>query len=101
MILPVGTGRQEGIPSPNFCLIVASGQSPLSFVSGHWSPQRLILGTTFPSLAYDGLVPQPEPYVDKPCYHTASTNGGVDLASSDGHKALGVDGNPIVPHQQI
>jgi hypothetical protein len=66
MILPVGVGRQEGIPSPKYSLIVASGHSPLSFVSGRWSPQRSILGTTVPSLAYDGLVPRPEPYVDKP-----------------------------------
>ena len=101
MILPVGTGRQEGIPSPNFCLIVVSGQNPLSFALGHWSPQCLILGTAVPSLAYDGLVPQPEPYVDKPCYHMASTNGGVDLASRDGRKVLGMDGNPIVPQQQV
>ena len=40
-----GAGRQEGIPSPNFNLIVASGHSPLSFASRHWSPQRSILGT--------------------------------------------------------
>ena len=66
MILPVGRGWQEGIPSPKYSLIVASGHSPLSFASGRWSPQRSILGTTVPSLAYDGLVPRPEPYVDKP-----------------------------------
>ena len=66
MILPVGWGWQEGIPSPKYSLIVASGHSPLSFASGRWSPQRSILGTTVPSLAYDGLVPRPEPYVDKP-----------------------------------
>jgi hypothetical protein len=52
-------------------------------------------------LAYDGLVSRPEPYVKKPCYHTALTHGGVDLASSNEHKALGVDGRPIVPHWQI
>jgi len=46
MILPVGAGRQEGIPSPNFNLIVASGHSPLSFALRlSWSPQRSILGT--------------------------------------------------------
>jgi len=46
MILPVGAGRQEGIPSPNFNLIVALGHSPLSFaLRRSWSPQRLILGT--------------------------------------------------------
>jgi hypothetical protein len=52
-------------------------------------------------LAYGGLVPRLEPFVDKPCYHTASTHDGVDLASSDERKALGVDGHPIVPHWQI
>jgi hypothetical protein len=31
----------------------------------------------------------------------ASTHNGVDLASSDGRKALGMDGRPIVPHRQI
>jgi hypothetical protein len=31
----------------------------------------------------------------------ASTHGGVDLASSNGRKVLGVDGHPIVPHRQI
>ena len=31
----------------------------------------------------------------------ASTNGGVDLASSNGHKALGMDAPQIVPHWQI
>jgi hypothetical protein len=45
MILPVGAGRQEGIPSPNFNLIVALGQCPLSFASRRWSPQHSILGT--------------------------------------------------------
>ena len=48
MILPVGAGRQEGIPSPNFYLIVALGHSPLSFALGRWSPQRSILGTQSP-----------------------------------------------------
>jgi hypothetical protein len=48
MILPVGTGRQEGVPSPNFYLVVALGQSPLSFVVRPWSPQQSILGTQFP-----------------------------------------------------
>jgi hypothetical protein len=33
--------------------------------------------------------------------HMASTHNGVDLASSDGRKALGMDGRPIVPHRQI
>jgi len=33
--------------------------------------------------------------------HTASTRGGVDLASSDERKALGVDGRSIVLHRQI
>ena len=66
MILPVGAGRQEGIPSPNFSLIVALGHSPLSFASRRWSPQRSILGTQSPHLAYDRLVPRPKPYVDKP-----------------------------------
>jgi len=47
MILPVGVGRQEGIPSPNFNLIVVSGHSPLSFASRRWSPQHSILGTQF------------------------------------------------------
>jgi len=101
MILPVGTGRQEGIPSPNFYSIVASGQSPLSFASGRWSPQHSILRTTVPSLAYDGLGLRPKPCGNKPCYHMASTHGGVDLASSDGRKALGVDGHPILLHRQI
>jgi hypothetical protein len=45
MILPVGRGWQEGIPSPKYSLIVASGHSPLSFASGRWSPQLSILGT--------------------------------------------------------
>ena len=46
MILLVGAGRQEGIPFPNFYLIVASGHSPLSFALRHsWSPQHSILGT--------------------------------------------------------
>jgi len=31
----------------------------------------------------------------------ALTHGGVDLASSDGRKVLGVDGRSIVQHQQI
>jgi len=53
------------------------------------------------SLAYDMLVPRPEPFVDKPYYHTASTHCGVNLASSDGRKALSVDGRSIVPHRQI
>ena len=48
MILPVGAGRQEGIPSPNFNLIVLSGHSPLSFTSRRWSPQHSILGTQSP-----------------------------------------------------
>jgi hypothetical protein len=81
MILPVGRGWQEGIPSPKISLIVASGHSPLSFVSIRWSPKHLILKTQ--SLRW--LV----------------TGGGVDLASSDGLKALGVDGCPIVPHKQM
>jgi len=85
MILPVGAGRQEGIPFPNFNLIVASGHSPLSFTSRHWSPQYSILGTQ--SLHWT--------------IHTALTHGGVDLASSDGRKMLGVDGLSIVPHWQI
>jgi len=46
MILTVGAGRQEGIPSPNFYLIVVSGHSPLSFASRRsLFPQRSILGT--------------------------------------------------------
>ena len=46
LILPVGAERQEGIPSPNFNLIVAPGHNPLSFVLRcSWSPQRSILGT--------------------------------------------------------
>ena len=45
MILPVGAGRQEGIPSPNFSLIVALGHSPLSFASRRSSPQHSIFGT--------------------------------------------------------
>ena len=48
MIFPVGPGWQEGIPSPNFYLIVASGHSPLSFALGRWSPQHSILGTQSP-----------------------------------------------------
>jgi hypothetical protein len=48
MILPVGWGWQEGIPSPKISLIIASGHSPLSFASRHWSPQHSILGTQSP-----------------------------------------------------
>ena len=47
MIPPVGRGWQEGIPSPKINLIGASGHSPLSFASRHWSPQHSILGTQF------------------------------------------------------
>ena len=101
MVFPVGTGGQEGISSPNFYLIVALGHSPLSFASGRWSCQRSIIGTTVPSAAYDGLVPRPKPYVNKPNYPTASAHNEVDLASSNGRKVLGMDDHPIVAHWQI
>ena len=45
MILPVDVGRQEGIPSPNFNLIVALGHSPLSFALRRSPPQRSIFRT--------------------------------------------------------
>jgi hypothetical protein len=75
MIFPVGRGWQEGVPSLKFSLIVALGHSSLSFALGRWSPQHSILGTTVPSLASERLVPRPDPYVDTPCYLTASTHG--------------------------
>jgi len=91
MILPVGAGRQEGIPSPNFNLIVALGHSPLSFQSSGHGP--------FIGLRQAG--PTTQAIRRQAIIHTASTHGGVDLASSDGRKALGVDGRSIVPHRQI
>ncbi len=65
-------GMARRYPFSHYCLIVASGHSPLSCASGHWSPRCSIHRTAVPSLAFDRLVPQPEPYVNKPCYHTAS-----------------------------
>ncbi len=81
MVLPVGTGRQEGIPSPCFYLIVALGQSPLSCLRR--------AGPTARAKRRQATI------------HMALTHGGVNLASSDGRKALGVDGRPIVPRRQI
>ena len=100
MVLPVGTGRQEGIPSPCFYLIVVSGQSPISFASGRWSPQRSILGNS-PLIGLRRAGPTTRAIRRQATIHMASTHNGVDLASSDGRKALGLDGRPIVPHRQI
>jgi hypothetical protein len=91
MILHVGTGRQEGIPSPNFYLIVLLGHSPLSIQSLGHSPLSSLprAGPTTRAIRRQASI------------HMASTHCGVDLASSNGRKALGVDGHPIVPHRQI
>ena len=100
MILPVGAGRQEGIPSPNFNLIVASEHSPLSFASRRWSPQHSILGTQSLHWLATGWSHDPS--------HTSTSHNshGLDSrqsrsGSSDGRKALGVDGRSIALHPQI
>jgi hypothetical protein len=100
MILPVGRGWQEGIPSPKYSLIVASGHSPLSFASGRWSPQRSIPDNS-PLIGLRRAGPTTRAIRQQATIHTASTHNGVDLASSDGRKALGMDGRPIMPHRQI
>jgi hypothetical protein len=100
MILPVGLGWQEGIPSPNFNLIVASGHSPLSFAFGRSSPQ--LFNRDQVPMAFDGWWSYNTAIVDR-----ARNSHGLDswqsrsVASSNGHKALGLDGHPIMQHWQI
>ena len=50
----------------------------------------------FASVAYNELVSRPDPYVNKQNYHTALAHN-----SSNGHKALGVDGHPILQDWRI
>ena len=96
-------GKAISYPFSHFLFGCCVGTLVLSAL--HWDVGPLSIqswGKTVPSLAINRLVPQPKPYVNKPCYHhTASTHGEVDLASSNGHKELGVDGHPIVTHRQI
>jgi hypothetical protein len=102
MILPVGPGRREGIPSPYFYLIVGSGHSPLSFALGRWSHQHPILGTTVSYWLTTSWSHNPSHTLScQPPIYTASTGGGVDVAFSDRCKAIGMGSHPIVPHRQI
>ena len=58
--------------------------------SGQQSPQRLSTSCHDPSHTST-----------KPTYHSALAHNRVDLASSNGRKALGVDGHPIMQDWQI
>ena len=97
MILPVGAGRQEGTPSPNFSLIVALGLVP-SALRRDVGPLSIQSSGHSPLLGLRQAGPTTRAIRRQATIHMASTHGGVDLASSDGRKALGVDGRPIVPH---
>jgi len=44
---PCGSGMERRYP-PKISVIVSLGHSPLSFASGHWSPQHSIIGTQSP-----------------------------------------------------
>ena len=100
MILPVGAGRQEGIPSPNTVRLLRRDIVPSALRSdvGPLSFQSLGHG---PFICLRQAGPTTQAIRRQATIYTASTHGGVDPASSDGRKALGVDGRPIVPHQQI
>jgi hypothetical protein len=100
MILPVGAGRQEGIPSPNFSLIVALGLVP-SALRRDVGPLSIQSSGHSPLIGLQQAGPTTQAIHQQATINTASTRGGVDLASSDGCKALGVDGRSIVLHQQI
>jgi hypothetical protein len=95
MILPVGRGWKEGTTSPKISVIVPSASpqdvGPLSIQSSGHSP---LIG-----LRRAG--PTTQAIRQQASIHMASTHCGVDLASSNGCKAFGVDSHPIVPHQQI
>jgi hypothetical protein len=62
MILPVGRGWKEGTTSPKISVIVPSASPHLRTLV----PSAFNHRDTVPSLAYDGLAPQPKPYVNKP-----------------------------------
>ena len=73
MILPVGRGWQEGIPSPKYSLIVASGHSPLSFASGRWSPSQEPRVTLEPSAKPPAPPPRVEISEPEAQKHTSKT----------------------------